>query len=204
MATKPPRNYGLPKDHIDDAAAAALFALEQQPNVSMQEYMALLVKDHNGKYRRTEFQTQGSPMTSSWTGTVDGKPSGMVHNHPKSTSGDRYPRTHFSDTDTHNAVEHNNRSYITAIDPTKKVNEHRQFVPGETETYNASDRGNRPKVHSQGDELLAEFPIEEQKLAIARRLQMSKMPLDMKRQMMQRLLQDWPEMQTLFMNALTP
>jgi hypothetical protein len=198
----PPKNYGRPYDHIDDAAAAALFAIEQQPNVSMQEYMALLVRDADNKYRRSAFQTQNSKMTSSWTGIPDGTPVGTVHNHPRAEKGDRYPRTHFSDTDVGTARDNDERAYITAIDPKAAVNQQRVFDPDTTRTYNAADARERPQIQSAGDELLAQFPIDEQKLMIARRIQASKIPREQKRQMIQRLLNDWPEMQTLFMNAL--
>lgn len=174
-------NFGQPYDNVDDAAAAALLALSMQPRVDMQEYMALLVKEQNGKFRRTEFQTQRDPNTSSWEGRPEGSVAGIVHNHPAQKLGDLYPQTMFSREDLLTSEKFKNPSYIAAI---------KRGEPSQDRVY--SPTGVQPKEikgPAEGQQFLAQYPIEELKMQIAKRIQLDKhMDPDMKTRMLKNLL----------------
>lgn len=156
MASKnnPSAFYGNPYNTVDDAAAAALMALGYQPRVHNQEYMGMIVKNPaDGKYYRTDFQTQGDRMNSSWRGYPGGQVAAIVHSHPAQQMGDKYPHTDFSSSDVSSADQLHVPNYIAAMQPDGSPSQERRYTQGESKplTYGA-----------QGDRFLAEYPIDEQ------------------------------------------
>lgn len=144
--------YSFGYQHIDDAAAAALMALEYLPGVADQEYMALLVQDpKTGLITRTDAQTQGKRNESKWTGRPGGKLAGIVHSHPAQQTGDRYPATHFSAADVSAANATKAPIYLTAIAPKGQAADARKYSP----------RASHKDLPRPGAEFLAQFPIEE-------------------------------------------
>lgn len=149
--------YGRGYEHVDDAAAAALMALEFQPRVDGQEYMGLLVKDpETGLTYRTNFQTKGSRDSSEWTGYPDGKVVGVAHNHPAPRTGQNYPGTHLSVQDLNTARQMGVPSYVAAVAELKGG----RRAPASQVKYtpNTKTKATAPRA---GEELLAQFPIEE-------------------------------------------
>lgn len=173
--------YGKGHEHLDDAAAAALFMLGLQPKASGREYMGMLIQDPNdGKYYRTGFQTDGNRSSSSYRGvyrdkdgpvTEDGYPvRGIVHNHPAERGGEWIPNTHFSPNDisTREALS-NVPSYVAAMNPSKQKGwRSNDVVMGEDR---ASFRDTNGIVETApGEEFLGEFPWEEFKQHLMRTL----------------------------------
>jgi hypothetical protein len=152
--------YGKGYDHLDDAAAAALMRLSVQPRWADQEYMGLLIKGEDGKYYRTNFQTQGSRHSSEWTGYPGGQVAGVVHNHPASRSGNKYPSTHFSPEDINTARSMNVPSYVTTP----------QHLSIPAQVRHTPDRKTNATQPIAGEEFLAEFPWEEFKQHMMRQI----------------------------------
>ena len=161
--------YGKGYDNVDDAAAAALMWLAHQPRNSNQEYMGLLFQDPTDqKYYRTEFQTEGKHDTSSYTGAPDGRIAGIVHNHPPQRAGDHYPSTDFSFTDAATAEANKVPSYIVGLgvsgDADRKFVPKGDLTPGQIKTLAQRLGG------EHGQPFLAQFPIEEFKIFLMRKL----------------------------------
>lgn len=173
--------YGKGYDNVDDAAAAALMMLGYQPRVQNQEYMGMIVKNQSdGKYYRTDFQTQGSRDTSSWRGYPGGKVSAIVHSHPAKGLMDRYPHTDFSTTDVDMANQLKVPNYIAAMGQDGQPSQERKYVQGENESV----RGG-----AQGNQFLAEIPIDEMKAMWARKIMQNQlMPLDYKKKILAHLI----------------
>jgi proteasome lid subunit RPN8/RPN11 len=192
--------YGKGWDNLDDAAGAALYLLAQQPRAHEQEYMGLLFQDpKDGKYYRTGFQTQGRREQSSWTGSPEGRIAGVVHNHPQRKTGDVYPPNHFSDTDVKSADTYGENSYIVAAEPNKPVPDQRLYAPGRTRTYRpGSLRDPSGLRHSLGEEFLSEFPMDEAKTAMVERIRSSRLPEDVKRQLLEHLMRKAPTVSEAF------
>lgn len=144
------RFYGKGYDHVDDAAAAALMALNYQPRVGDQEYMGLLVEGPDGKIYRSDFQTQARAHSSEWSGIPLGRPVGIVHNHPKQQIGDRYSSTYFSNQDANTAYALQAPSYIAAIQHNAPSADRKLDAPP-----------HRTAGVKPGNEFLAQFPIDE-------------------------------------------
>lgn len=165
--------FGKGYDNIDDAAAAALMALSFQPRVKNQEYMGLLVQDPvTGQIYRTGFQTEGKQMSSSWTGTPDGRVVGVAHNHPMPRAKDRYPHTNFSLADIDTATDLKVPSYIAAMQSVGPSQD-RKFV----QTGGITGGG----AGAPGQEFLAQFPIDEMLQQMARTNPMTAAYLQQKR-----------------------
>ncbi len=79
--------FGDAYDDVNDAAEAASTALARQPSVNNSEYAALLVRDQNGKFLRTRFNTANmagqAPIDELFNELEPGQvPVGVIHNHP--------------------------------------------------------------------------------------------------------------------------
>ena len=130
--------FGKGYDNADDAAAAALMALNFQPRVADQEYMGLIYQDpSDGKFYRTNFQTQGQRGASEWRGSLEGKAAGLVHNHPMHSERSAYKSTDFSPADVGTAQSMKVPSFIRSSD----VNTERRYVPAHGRPLVQSDTG---------------------------------------------------------------
>lgn len=133
-------------EHIDDAAAAALYALGQMPHVARQEYMGLLLRDpQTGLIHTTDLQTDKQRDASSYRGPLNGrKIAGVVHSHPVQRGN-----TEFSSADVGIATNLGVPSYIAAIQE-KGGSKHVRYKP------KPSHKG----TSQPGEEFLAQLPID--------------------------------------------
>lgn len=143
--------YGKGYEHVDDAAAAALMALEFQPRVRNQEYMGLLIRDpQTGLVYRTDFQTQGARLSAEWQGHPDGQAVGVAHNHPaRAINAQGYPGTFFSPGDQATAAGMKVPSYVAAMERSGTAQQRR---------LRTDKNIGKPR---EGEEFLAQFPIDE-------------------------------------------
>lgn len=183
--------FGGEYDNIYDAAAAADLVASFQPRVADQEYMTAIVEDRNTKkIRRGAFETDGDRYGSSYPiyqnkngewFTADGnRILALSHSHPKTLPGDRYPVTHFSDTDVNTAIDGMIPSFVAGMP------ERPPFQATQSSVYKPrpSHKGSvRP-----GEPYLAQFPIDELKMQIALRIRNSKLSPDLKARLLQNLI----------------
>lgn len=158
---------------VEDAAEAALMMLSRLPRVAQQEYMAILVQDpRDEQFYRTEFQTLGERTRSAWRGVLPGQEAGMVHNHPVMRAGD-YPNTLFSEVDLRSSKQTGVPSFLAAIQRAGDA-AHLQMNPDRTQVIGA---GSQRQLAAEGEPFLAQFPIEEFKQLLARKL-LGRQPTD--------------------------
>lgn len=172
--------FGGHYDTPEDAAAAALLAIEYAPRAANQEYMTLLVEDPTTKrIRREAMQTQGSATKSEWSGYPQGPIRGLVHNHPVPRQGARYRHTMFSQEDINSARLLQVPAYVAAMQE-KGAASNRLYQPTRNRAL-----ATQP---IEGEEFLAQYPIEELKMIIASRIRNSNMLPGTKARLLQSLI----------------
>lgn len=88
-------------DSLDDAAAAALYEVQQQKDSDKYEFLGLIYQDPDtGKYLFTEPQSRQQRAESSGTFSIpQGSLRGIYHNHPATEGTNKARRSTFSDAD---------------------------------------------------------------------------------------------------------
>lgn len=165
--------FGKPYDTVEDAAAAALMWLERQPRATQQEYMALLFRDRDtGKFFRGGFKTSGRRDSVTATFEPLGEVAGSVHNHPAPRKGSDVSNR-VSQADILGTAELGAPGFLAAMNEGAPAvqgafdpEQNRHIV---RKAQRASSSGRSP-VDARTDPFLAQFPIDEFKQALARRI----------------------------------